>query len=324
MQIPPQLPQIDVPVNRAKTEPVVRVMPVVFSDVAAKFMDPSVILKVPVPVGQVPNQAQPVKPSTQHPGQLYVSPEQAIDDPELAHTLKLAAQLGRAESGPHTLKWPQPVTANGQPMPRGQAVAQNPQQALVALRDALASSPMLAVSQLAHKLAPDVLKETAAPGRAVSNKSSNGRPESLLEKLRASDADLAHDRSLEDLSSQLPQAGSQQVQDGLNLLMHGQLLWAGELLPGVQARIFREDAYAEDPDTPGGQLVKGSQISLEAQLPTLGHVTIRGLQVKDSVGLLVLPEKKAQGVLKNNLAELDNRLEKAGLNEVRVRLAVDE
>ncbi len=146
----------------------------------------------------------------------------------------------------------------------------------------------------------------------------------MLDKLRASDADLAHDRSLEDLSGQLPQAGSQQVQDGLNLLMHGQLLWAGELLPGVQARIFREDAYAEDPDTPGGQMVKGSQISLEAQLPTLGQVTIRGLQVKDSVGLLVLPEKKAQGVLKNNLTELDGRLEKAGLNEVRVRLAVDE
>jgi hypothetical protein len=324
MQIPPQLPQIDVPVNRAKTEPVVRVMPVVFSDVAAKFMDPSVILKVPVPVGQVPNQAQPVKPSTQHPGQLHVSPEQVADDPELAHALKLAAQLGRAESGPHTLKWPQPVMTNGQPLPQGQAVAQNPQQALVALRDALASSSMLAVSQLAHKLAPDVLKETAAPGRAVSNKSTNGRPESLLDKLRASDADLAHETSLQDLSQQLPTNGSQQLQDGLNLLLHGQLLWAGELLPGVQARIFREDAYAEDPDTPGGQLVKGSQISLEATLPTLGQVTIRGLQVKDSVGLLVLPEKKAQGVLKNNLAELDSRLEKAGLNEVRVRLAVDE
>ncbi|MGA1178002.1 MAG: hypothetical protein ACO3UK_03170, partial [Burkholderiaceae bacterium] len=146
----------------------------------------------------------------------------------------------------------------------------------------------------------------------------------LLDRLRASDADLAHDTSLEDLSSQMPQAGSQQVQDGLNLLLHGQLLWAGELIPGVQARLFREDAYAEDPDTPGGQLVKGSQISLEAQLPTLGQVTIRGLQVKDSVGLLVMPEKKAQTVLKNNLGDLDSRLENAGLHEVRVRLAVDE
>ncbi len=324
MQIPPQLPQIDVPVNRAKTEPVARVMPVVFSDVAAKFMDPSVILKVPVPVGQVPNQTQAVKSATHQPGQLYVSPEQAIEDPELAHTLKLAAQLGRAESGPHTLKWPQPTLANGQPLPAGAPVAQQPQQALLALRDALANSPMLAVSQLAHKLAPDVLKETAGPGRTVSNKSSAGRPEALLDRLRASDADLAHEASLQDLSTQMPAAGSPQLQDGLNLLLHGQLLWSGELMPGVQARIFREDAYAEDPDAPGGPLVKGSQISLEAQLPTLGQVTIRGLQVKDSVGLLVMPEKKAQTVLKNNLAELDGRLERAGLNEVRVRLAVDE
>ncbi len=324
MQIPPQLPQVEVPVTRVKADPVVRVMPVVLSDVATKFTDPSVVLKVPVPVGQLSGPAQPVKSSTQHPGQLYVSPEQAIDDPELAHTLELAAQLGRAESGPHTLKWPQPTLPNGQALPQGQPVAQNPQQALVALRDALANSPMLAVSQLAHKLAPDVLKETAAPGRAVSAKSSGGRPDSVLEKLRASDADLAHDRSLEDLSRQMPQAGSQQVQDGLNLLMHGQLLWAGELMPGIQVRLFREDAYAEDPDTPGGQLVKGSQISLEAQLPTLGQVTIRGLQVKDSVGLLVMPEKKAQTVLKNNLGDLDSRLEKAGLHEVRVRLAVDD
>ena len=53
-------------------------------------------------------------------------------------------------------------------------------------------------------------------------------------------------------------------------------------------------------------------------------MTIRGLQVKDSVGLLVMPEKKAQTVLKNNLGDLDSRLENAGLHEVRVRLAVDE
>ena len=121
MQIPPQLPQVEVPVTRAKTEPVVRVMPVVLSDVATKFTDPSVVLKVPVPVGQLSSQAQAVKPSTQNPGQLYVSPEQAIDDPELAHTLKIAAQLGRAESGPQTLRWPQPTMPNGQALPQGQA-----------------------------------------------------------------------------------------------------------------------------------------------------------------------------------------------------------
>jgi hypothetical protein len=102
--------------------------------------------------------------------------------------------------------------------------------------------------------------------------------------------------------------------------MHGQLIWDGELTPGVKAKVYREDTYGEDPKNPGGPLVKGTQISIEAELPTVGMVRIRGMQIADSVSVVVSPEQQAQAVLSQNFQELKDHLVSAQLESVRVRL----
>jgi len=106
----------------------------------------------------------------------------------------------------------------------------------------------------------------------------------------------------------------------LNLLMHGQMVWEGQFTPGVQAKIYREDAYGEDPKNPGGPLVKGTQISIEAELPTVGIVRIRGMQIADSVSVVVSPEQQAQAVLSQNFQELKDHLVSAQLESVKIRL----
>lgn len=118
----------------------------------------------------------------------------------------------------------------------------------------------------------------------------------------------------------VPAQDSQELQDGLTLLMHGQLIWDGELTPGVKAKVYREDTYGEDPKNPAGPLVKGTQISIQAELPTVGMVSIRGIQIADAVNVVVSPEQQGQAVLSQNFQQLKEHLIAAHMESVKVRL----
>jgi len=78
MQIPSNIPKPTAPTADTKVEPIARVAPVVMGDAAARI-DPSILLRTPVPVSAGPKQANTVRPATDHRGPLYVSPEQAED-----------------------------------------------------------------------------------------------------------------------------------------------------------------------------------------------------------------------------------------------------
>jgi hypothetical protein len=296
MQIPPTIPKPAAPGPQdLKPEPVARIAPVVMNDAGARI-DPSVILKTPVPVSQGPRVANNVRPTTDQTGTIYTSPEIGPDTEAAAHIATLMSQLGKAESGPHVLRWPLPreVAQQQQQSQSGSqsgagGLASNPKEALSLLKQGLDQSPMLAIANFANALGLTQAKDKANKPPAVSLQS-------------------------------VPTRGSQEVQDGLNLLMHGQLMWEGELTPGVQAKIYREDTYGEDPKNPGGPLVKGTQISIEAELPTVGTVRIRGMQIADSVSVVVSPEQQAQAVLSQNFQELKYHLVSAQLESVRVRL----
>ena len=296
MQIPPTIPKPAAPGPQdLKPEPVARIAPVVMNDAAARI-DPSVILKTPVPVSQGPRVATNVRPTTDQTGTIYTSPEIAPDTEAAAHIATLMSQLGKAESGTHVLRWPLPreVLQQQQQSQSGSqsgagALASNPKEALSLLKQGLDQSPMLAIANFANALGLTQAKDKPNKPPAVSLQS-------------------------------VPARGSQEVQDGLNLLMHGQLMWEGQLTQGVQAKIYREDTYGEDPKNPGGPLVKGTQISIEAELPTVGMVRIRGMQIADSVSVVVSPEQQAQAVLSQNFQELKDHLVSAQLESVKIRL----
>ena len=299
MQIPPTIPKAAAPGPQdLRPEPVARIAPVVMNDAASRI-DPSVILKTPVPVSQGPRTTQNVRPATDQTGTIYTSPEIAPDTEAAAHIATLMSQLGKADSGTHMLRWPLPREVAQQQQQQSQGgggqsnssggLAANPKEALAILKQGLDQSPILAIANFANALG-------LTHGRDKTSKP----PAASLQSV--------------------PARGSQEVQDGLNLLMHGQLMWEGQLTQGVQAKVYREDTYGEDPKNPGGPLVKGTQISIEAELPTVGMVRIRGMQIADSVSVVISPEQQAQAVLSQNFQELKDHLVAAQLESVKLRL----
>jgi hypothetical protein len=93
------------------------------------------------------------------------------------------------------------------------------------------------------------------------------------------------------------------VKDSVKLLLRGDLLWQGQLMPNVQGRLYREDAWEADPEQPG-QLQKGSRVTLEVSLPNLGPFKVVGTQFGDSVHVAVEGTPEAQSTLANSFAVL--------------------
>jgi hypothetical protein len=336
MQIPPNIPKPAAPPPQdLKPEPVARVAPVVMNDAAARI-DPSVILKTPVPVSSGPRTTHQVRSSTDQSGTIYTAPEIPEDPEAAAHIAKLSLQLGKVESGPHSLKWPMPQEFLRQiaQQPNNQSLAQTPREALAMLRSGLIQSPMLAVANFAEAIG--VVKEksvrgtissdssgtNSAGGSSASGNASSSNQSSANAAVHAGMLHLgqAQKPTASSALQNMPAPDSQALQDGLNLLMHGQLVWQGQLTPGVPAKIYREDAYLEDPATPGGGLVKGAQISIELELPTIGQVVVRGLQIAESVSVVIHPEQRGQTVLARNFQALKDHLVTASLEAVKVRL----
>ncbi len=118
-------------------------------------------------------------------------------------------------------------------------------------------------------------------------------------------------------------ADSQAIKDAVRLLLHGELRWQGELSPGVFARLLREDVWEEDPHAPGA-LIKGTLVSVDLDLPALGRLRVRGMFIKDSVRVTVLPQEGTRGALQAQMQDLRERLIRRGLDGAQVRLAEDE
>jgi hypothetical protein len=97
------------------------------------------------------------------------------------------------------------------------------------------------------------------------------------------------------------------VKDSVKLLLRGDLLWQGQLMPNVQGRLYREDAWEADPEQPG-QLQKGSRITMEVSLPNLGPFKVVGTQFGDSVHVAVEGAPDAQSTLANSFAGLLEQL----------------
>jgi hypothetical protein len=110
------------------------------------------------------------------------------------------------------------------------------------------------------------------------------------------------------------------IRDSMRLLLRGDLLWQGQLMPNVQGRLYREDAWQSDPHQPN-QLEKGSRITLEVGLPNLGPLKIIGTQFGESLQLIVQADPAAQASMSKAFATLEEQLHTQIDPEMRISLS---
>jgi hypothetical protein len=109
------------------------------------------------------------------------------------------------------------------------------------------------------------------------------------------------------------------IRDSMRLLLRGDLLWQGQLMPNVQGRLYREDAWQSDPYQPN-QLEKGSRITLEVGLPNLGPLKIIGTQFGESLQLIVQADPNAQACISKAFSTLEEQLHAQIDPETRISL----
>ena len=195
----------------------------------------------------------------------------AVEVPELGKSVVTDAKGSIAQNA--VVNWP--GTANTNPLVN----AADPKLAMTVLYQNLHSSGIFAADQLRRLLFPA--------------SEDDGKP-------------LATSGSVESESAKLLgqiATDSAAVRDSVKLLLRGDLMWQGQLMPNLQGRLYREDAWEANPEQPG-QLQKGSRITMEVTLPNLGPFKIVGTQFGDSVHVAIEGAPDAQSTLASSFASL--------------------
>lgn len=166
----------------------------------------------------------------------------------------------------------------------------DPKQAMSTLYQSLQQSGIFAADQLKKLLMPAILQDDGEHVKA----------ESVQEQAANLMTQLSMDSSA--------------VKDSVKLLLRGDILWQGQLMPNVQGRMYREDAWEADPYEPN-QLQKGSKLTLEVTLPNLGLVKVVGTQFGEAIHITLQGGGDAQRTFAENFENL--------LSQVRDRVDVD-
>jgi len=197
----------------------------------------------------------------------------AVEVPELGKSVVTDAKGALAQNA--VVNWPGAASTNPNPVVN----TADPKLAMTVLYQNLQGSGIFAADQLKRLLFPA--------------SEDDGQP-------------LATSGSIESESAALLgqiATDSAAVRDSVKLLLRGDLLWQGQLMPNVQGRLYREDAWEADPEQPG-QLQKGSRITMEVTLPNLGPFKVVGTQFGESVHVAVEGAPEAQSTLANSFTGL--------------------
>ena len=113
--------------------------------------------------------------------------------------------------------------------------------------------------------------------------------------------------------------GSIDMNNAINLILHGQLQWQGELFKNQYATITREDAW-KNSEKDSNLVEKGTSLKVEMTLPNIGELTVRGLKFKDKINLSIEVQKESQTKLLEELERLHKLLELAVSTEAEVNI----
>lgn len=187
-------------------------------------------------------------------------------------------------------QWPDDTSNTKQP-PSEQPLRQN----LQAIYQNLARSPMFAAQALATLLGP-----------RLGQGSLDDQNQELISRVK----DL-----MQSISDDAPPA-----KEAARLLMHGILNWQGEFLPGLKGSIRREDIWEKDPKHEG-QMLRGSKITMEMNLPQSGTFKVIGVQFQDIVNLTIDPSESFKGAFMAQSKDLEARLKEQVPFDVRYQMA---
>lgn len=216
----------------------------------------------------------------------------------LQSLLRMLQQLGVGPDpagASHAVAWP------AGPMP----LAADPVSALQALRQALGQSPWLAPRP--RPLAAPAGTVVPAPGGGLPGLAAGATaaPPAAAEPEGAAPPATADQQGMALPAG--PGAASLATADGLQqalqLLLHGQLRWSGELTPGVRCQLQREDVWEEDPQHPG-RLVAGTAIRVVLDLPATGTLEAQAQQVGERLRVRLLPAAGQARCFEDGLGEL--------------------
>ena len=263
--------------------------PAVIENVQA--IDPRVVLNMPTPVASSPDSAALrdalLASQPNNAVLLELSGTQAqqetVLDPVLAQSLSKMDSLGSlalgqllsdsllnesANAGNQStqVNWPGSLNNNSN------ALATDPKAAMNTLYQNLQNSGIFAADQLKKLLMPAGSMDEQHLQVSVSTQQQVG---GLLEQ-------LATDNSA--------------MKDAVKLLLRGDLVWQGQLTPNVQAKIYRSDAWETDPQN-SSQLLKGSRLTMEVNLPNLGKIEVVGVQFGDQLNIQVKASNASNQIL---------------------------
>ena len=144
----------------------------------------------------------------------------------------------------------------------------------------------------------------------------------------AGSMDEEHSQALETTQKQVSDLVGQletenpSVKDAVKLLLRGDLLWQGQLTPSIQAKIYRSDAWEADSNN-SGQLIKGSQLSMEINLPKLGKLLVIGTQFRDQLNIQLKVSESSNNILLPQFNVLLDHMHDQIEGSVKVSLMTD-
>ena len=263
--------------------------PAVIENVQA--IDPRVALNMPIPVASSPDSAalRDVLLASQPNNAVLLelsgtqAQQETVLDPVLAQSLSKMDSLGSLALGQllsdsllnetanagnqsEQVNWPGSLNSNSI------ALAADPKDAMNALYQNLQNSGIFAADQLKKLLMP-----------------AGSMDEQHLQVLESTQQQVGG--LLEQLATDNPA-----MKDAVKLLLRGDLLWQGQLTPNVQARIYRSDAWETDPQN-SSQLLKGSRLTMEVNLPNLGKIEVVGVQFGDQLNIQVKASNASNQIL---------------------------
>jgi len=263
--------------------------PAVIENVQA--IDPRVALNMPIPVASSPDSAalRDVLLASQPNNAVLLelsgtqAQQETVLDPVLAQSLSKMDSLGSLALGQllsdsllnetanagnqsEQVNWPGSLNSNSI------ALAADPKDAMNALYQNLQNSGIFAADQLKKLLMP-----------------AGSMDEQHLQVLESTQQQVGG--LLEQLATDNPA-----MKDAVKLLLRGDLVWQGELTPNVQAKIYRSDAWETDPQN-SSQLLKGSRLTMEVNLPNLGKIEVVGVQFGDQLNIQVKASNASNQIL---------------------------
>ena len=297
-----------VPANKLRVDQLQKVTPVALNDQV--ISDPKAAVNFALAASQSDGSSTP-RYSLANPGlvalsdaelaalqaglDLNQSAKQTSQNPLSPDLVKLLIASGDS-SEPASLVTPWPenapnATSNQQQAPSENTLRQN----LQTLYQNLASSPMFAAENLASLLGP-----------RLGQGNIDNRNQELIKRVE----DL-----MQSISEDAPD-----TQQAAKLLMHGILHWQGEFLPGLKATIRREDIWEKDPKHEN-QMLRGSKITMEMNLPQSGVFKVVGVQFQDAINLTIEPPETFRTTYMTQRNDLELRLKEHVPLDVRYQMA---